>query len=207
MIGSETLARLFSALMAAFEVMVAPDRISTPSPTVTGRVLPANWAVNSSVEQRWPMPSVSLGVSTAMPSMVLPSSSKSTRTVTSPPKPFADAEGASSGMVTAAAPSAASGLPKLTRLPSAASCFSASSRTAFMAALLAVSTAPEVRVAPDRASNCPPSVVRPTRRPMFSSVRQRAPKPSVSAKSPSPMTACSTSPEGLTPKVTATGPP
>ena len=193
-----------TALMTALEVMVAPVRTSMFSPAAKGADLPTNCCANSgSVVARVPKPMVSPMASIFRP-VTTPASSMVSWTRTSEAKPRALPSWMPPSRATCSTTGAAG-------VPFSTTSRAAMPRTSLMqltAALVAFSTALEVTVAPVMASMEPPLAV---------SIRvncsQRSvsafhfmPKPAVSAKLPSPMTAPVTMPSSPTPRVTATGP-
>ena len=118
------------ASTTAVEVTVAPVRASTPSPRVSGMDLPTNWSVKSTPSQFWPMPGVCVEASTVRVAM-LALSSRVTFTFTgASPKPFALPSRVAPGLT----------------------------GDSGWALLMASTTAPEVRVAPVRASTPSPRV-------------------------------------------------
>ena len=193
-----------TASITALEVMVAPVSTSMFSPAAKGAVLPINcWANSGSVVARVPKPMVSPMASMFRP-VTTPASSMVSWTRTSEAKPRWLPSWMPPSRATCSTLGAA-GVPFSTTSRASTP---RTSLTQLMAALVAFSTAPEVTVAPVMASMEPPLTV---------SIRvncsQRSvssfhfiPKPAVSAKLVSPMTAPVTMPSLPTPRVTATGP-
>ena len=193
-----------TASMTALEVTVAPVSVSMFSPAAKGAALPTNcWANSGSVLARVPKPIVSPMASMFRP-VTTPASSMVSWTRTSEAKPLALPSWMPPSRATCSTTGAA-GVPFSTTSRAATP---RASLTQLMAALVAFSTALEVTVAPVMASMAPPFAVSICLNCSQRSVSsfQRMPKPAVSAKLVSPMTAPVTIPSLPTPRVTATGP-
>ena len=193
----------FTASMTALEVTVAPESTSMLS-VEKGAALPTNcWANSASVVARVPKPAVSPMASMFRP-VTTPASSMVSCTRTSDWKPCA----LPSWMPPSRAACSTLGAAGV---PFSTTSRASTPRTSLMqltAALVALSTALEVTVAPVMASMAPPVAVS-----ICLNCSQRSvssfhfmPKPAVSAKLVSPMTAPVTMPSSPTPRVTATGP-
>ena len=198
---------LLMASTAAWELMVAPDTLSMPSPRVKGPVLPINWEVKASSMVSWPRPAVSPLASMDSCAMA-PASSRVSCTFTSLAKPLAEPPCTAPVRGAVSAGALVSSLaPKVTRGSAVGVWPRATSATQRRASLVAFSTAVEVTVAPDRASKEPPfTASMPTNWSWKDASLARAPKPGVSAKLVSPTAQPVTRPSAPTPRFTATGP-
>ena len=198
---------LLMASTAAWEVMVAPDTLSIPSPRVKGPALPINWEVKASSMASWPRPAVSPLASMVSCAMA-PASSRVSCTFTSLAKPLAEPSCTAPvrGAVWAGA-LVSSLAPKVTNGSAVVVSPRATSATQRSASLVAFSTAVDVTVAPDKASKEPPFTASiPINCSWKDSSFARAPKPGVSAKLVSPTAQPVTRPSVPTPRFTATGP-